>query len=114
MIDMLRIYLGTSLHRIQELTFPEAGTDPKSLVELPLITSCVSAQSLRKTLHSVLGSLLRGYGLALDPIRQMATVTLHVHIGHVEQTMRRLMAAFPTAQFGRIANSSGNEVCQCR
>ncbi|EJE50305.1 hypothetical protein PMI14_05110 [Acidovorax sp. CF316] len=112
-IDMLQKCPSTSLHRIPALPFTEPGTDPNPLVELPLLTPCANAQSLRTTLHAVLGSQLRGYGLALDPVRQLATVTLHVHLGDVEQTMRCLMAALPTAQFGRIAKIAMDEVRRC-
>ncbi|WP_139019242.1 hypothetical protein [Acidovorax radicis] len=110
---MLQKCPSTSLHRVQVLPFPEVGTDPNPLVELPLVASCANAHNLRITLHAVLGSQLRGYGLALDPVRQLATVTLHVHLGDVEQTMHCLMAALPAAQFGRIAKISGNEVRPC-
>ncbi|MBD9394086.1 hypothetical protein [Acidovorax sp. ACV01] len=110
---MLQKCPGISLHRIAALPCPDVGTDPNPLVELPLVTSCANAQSLRTTLHAVLGSQLRGYGLALDPVRQLATVTLHLHLGDVEQTMRCLMAALPTAQFGCIAKIAMNEVRRC-
>lgn len=104
---------STSLHRVPALPFHEVVTDPNPLVELPLVISCANAQSLRTTLHAVLGSSLRGYGLALDPVRKLATVTLHVHLGDVEQTMHCLMAALPAGQFGSIAKISVNEVRRC-
>lgn len=110
---MLQKCPSISLHRIPVPSFPEVGTDPNPLVALPFVTSCANSQSLRTTLHFVLGSQLRGYGLALDPVRQLAMVTLHVHLGDVEQTMHCLMAALPAAQFGRIAKISGNEARRC-
>lgn len=110
---MLQKCHSTRLHRIQALPFPEGGFDPNPLVELPLVTACANAQGLRTTLHAALGSRLRGYGLALDTVRQVATLTLHVHQDDVEQAMRCLMAALPTAQFGRVARIAGPEVRRC-
>ncbi len=110
---MLQKFPSTSLHRVPVLPHHQMGADPNPLVELPLVTLCVNAKSLRTTLHDVLGPQLRGYGLTLDPVRQLATVTLHVHLGDVEQTMHCLMAILPAAQFGRIAQISGNEARRC-
>jgi len=112
--DMLQKCQSTSLHRVQALPLTDGGFDPHPLVELPVVTSCTNAQSLRATLHAVLGHRLRGYGFALDTLRQTATLTLHVHQDDVEPTMHSLLAAWPTAQFGRVARVAGYGVRRCR
>ncbi|MFN9474556.1 hypothetical protein [Acidovorax sp.] len=112
--SMLQKCPGTGLHRITALPIGnDAAADSSPLVELPLVAPCTNAQGLRVKLHSVLGAQLRGYGLAVDPVRQRATVTLHVHLDDLQEAMRSLTVAFPTVQFGRVSRVSRDEVRRC-
>ncbi|WCM93531.1 hypothetical protein M5C99_01990 [Acidovorax sp. NCPPB 2350] len=73
-------------------------------VVLPVKMAREPALRVRQRLHAALGSRLGTYRLSVDAVRPVCTVYLHLREGEVGECMDRIMAALPTAEFGRVSS----------
>ncbi|SFE27851.1 hypothetical protein [Paracidovorax konjaci] len=71
-------------------------------VVLPVVMVREPALRVRQRLHAALGHLLGTYSLSVDAVRPLCTVHLHLREAEVGECMDRIMAALPTAEFGRV------------
>ncbi|MDA8456657.1 hypothetical protein M4R22_18000 [Acidovorax sp. GBBC 3334] len=97
-----RIFLQGDERPVAATSLPTPARSASPWVVLPVVMAREPALRVRQRLHGALGHLLGTYSLSVDAVRPVCTVHLHLRESEVGECMDRIMAALPTAEFGRV------------